>query len=320
MPAHKLTDDMTWPQIVEKCMLESGTKDNGFRQWMLTKENNGGYFFGDGRHWLYLYNVYEKITFKDKDHVEAVCGEEGGGKSTLAIQQACTVDPTFCKARIFNERIELIRWLKSNQGTTKGKAIIIDEGNLLIFNREHLKTGNINIIKLFTLCRQCNLYIIICIPLFTTIDSYLKKHRLHGLTQILPKITKFVHYSQEGIKFINEILTKAVPYNKIRVPEHLWHNGHWNKFLPTINDISMESYLGVKKKAWSDFLDDTEDRISTTAGDERFIHIQEAKKILNLHHQTYREHIEKGIIAGKRVGKYYFVDKNALLDVVHSQK
>ena len=313
MSPRKLTDSMSWEQIVEKCYIESEIKDTGFKKWMQSKKDLGDYFFGPSKHWAYCYKVLKKLK-GDDDHVEVICGQEGSGKSTLAIQRACMVDPSFCRERIFNSRLEMIRWLKMNHGKTRGKAIVIDEGNLLIFNRESQSSGNVNLIKMFALCRQANLYIIICVPSFLTLDSYLRKHRVEAMCWITKKHKHFTHYSKKALMIINEVLRKGVGLKEIKVPIHLLFNGYWNKELPNMNDITDKDYRALKDRAWKEFLDTTEQALAETEKGQLFIRVSQAAKMMDISKDTIIKLIKEKKLTGKLLGGQWVVHKASMTD------
>lgn len=311
MPAHKLTDDMTWKQIVEKTALETDS-ENDFKEWMLSKENVGGYFF-DPHTWKVAYKVVNKINNQNKDHFAVISGEEGSGKSTFSMQFASVVDPSFNREQMFNSRIALETWIRNNLGKTKGKALIVDEGNLVLFGRESLSGGSIEIIKLLTLVRQCNMLLIVNIPSYPTIDSYIRKHRVSSLFLINQERKTFRHYGRKGVAYINEALRKGVQMSEIYVPDHLFYSGYWNKSLPKC--IEEANYVATKLDAFKDFLDSSIEKLQETDNkiEKQLISTKEARQLTGKGVHQIRELIIQGEIQGKKMGQRWYIDKKSLL-------
>lgn len=311
MPAHKLTDDMTWEQIVEKTTLET-TSDKSFSDWMLQRKHLGGYFF-DPHTWKHCYKIGDKINHKNGDLFCICSGKEGSGKSTLSMQLASVVDPSFNKTQMFNSRLALIQWIKNNIGNTTGKALVIDEGNLVLFGRESLSAGSIEIVKLLTLVRQCNLFLIVNVPSYPSIDSYIRKHRVDSLFLINQARKTFRHYSKQGISVINEALRKGVEMSQIFVHDHLYYSGYWNKFLP--NNIQEADYKTVKLDALKEFLSQSENNLKETKDIERvLIPTPEAVALTGKTANSIIELIKNGVIKGKKIGQRWYINKESLLN------
>lgn len=307
----KLTDTMTWPEIIEKIMLESNNGKDAFKKWLLSKEKDGGLFFNSN---LYAraYNIQHSINTDDRDHFIVVCGKEGLGKSTLAIQLACMIDPTFNIKRICFKPIDFIQGIRQAK---KGDCFILDEGNLFVFSRESLGADNVMIVKLFALMRQKNLCVIINVPNFFTLDSYVRDHRTDTLIYCRDK-GKFTCYVKKAIQIISKEGHAYKQINGVIVPHGTFFPGYWNKFLPKINDISEESYKQHKGNQFAEFLDDLESNVAqTNKGNGELITTTEALKIIpgkTLHHLI--DLIKKGEVKGKRIGQRWYVYKSALMD------
>jgi len=311
MPAHRLTDDMTWEEITEKIMRESDEPNNNkFRKWLLSKKRLGGYFFNSIL-WNNCFEVYKKINFTDDDHFYMITGKEGVGKSTLAQQIACVIDPTFNRSRIMNDQLKWFKWLRHD--AKRGQAVILDEGNLFLFSRDAMKSGNINTIKLITLMRQANLCLIICVPKFETIDNYIRTHRVDSLIRITQKHQSFTYYTDDAIRIINKCLKKGMEWNDIKIPYGDFFEGYWNKFLPNLNDINFDKYKDEKWKTWTDFLDESIGMLKQKSGDTPFITIQQAQRIVPYSTQSYIKQIKEKKIKGMQVGSRWFINKDDFL-------
>lgn len=138
-------------------------------------------FYIDERLSEKLEKVVKKVNTKDEDYFWAVDGEEGGGKSVLAMQLAKYVDPTFCLDRVvftgkeFKEAI-----LKAK----KGQAIVFDEAFRGLSSRGALTEINKLLVGLMMECRQKNLIVFVVMPTFFLLDKYVAIWRAKGLFHV----------------------------------------------------------------------------------------------------------------------------------------
>jgi excisionase family DNA binding protein len=304
-----LMETMTWGEITDKIMQESGLVSPKFKLWLMQREFLKGNFFSSMM-WRHKYQIYQKLQ-SDGDHLETFTGKEGDGKSTLAMQCCAIIDPTFGVHQIFNKPTLLIKWLKANHGKTKGKALLIDEGSRFLLSRTTMSNQNIIMVKLLTLVRQANCYIALCHPQYEGIDLYLRKHRMSSLVRITVRHHCFTVYDDKAIKIINTALHKLVPWGQIKVPLDHQFQGSFNGSLPSC--ISDDSYRLDKGKAWLDFLDEA---IQTLKVDPEsgpaFVKVGEAVKITGLGDETIRRLIKSGELPASRLGSQYLIPRNAL--------
>jgi len=275
-----------------------------FKEWLKTKESlKTGYF--DKRTILDCFLIQNKINTQDTDHIEVVTGKEGLGKSTLILQKCCYIDPTFCLDRIFYRIEDLFLWFQKNRKDTKGKAILLDEGNLFLFNREGQGKTSKSIIKLFSLVRQCNLYLGICIPDYRTLDKQIRRHRMASLTNIDSRGKTRVFdnpYSINNLNFKNE---KGIPINKIS-DSKVWF-GSFHKKIPTINDITEESYRAIKKDEFYTFIDESVEKLKDKKTDFGLVNVKEASVITGLEVHNIRKKANSGELESLKIGKKIFV-------------
>lgn len=126
----------------------------------------------------------------DKDFVMAVSGETGSGKSTLAIKLAKRIYPDFnIKRDIIYSREELIARINDSP---KFSVIIMDEAINALFRRDFMKKQQKYILRLFDMCRDKNLVVILCVPVFWSID----KHLLES------KVKLRLHIERTGLSFM----------------------------------------------------------------------------------------------------------------------
>lgn len=127
-----------------------------------------------------LDHMKEAVKY-DWDFIIVVDGTEGGGKSTLAIQCACYLDPTFEMKRIvfspedFEETV-----IKAE----KYQAVIYDEAVTGLYSRESMQFVNVALTKLLAQIRQKNLFIFVVIPTFFDLDKYVAMWRSRALLHV----------------------------------------------------------------------------------------------------------------------------------------
>lgn len=245
----------SWGKQVEKILRETRSVNQHFKKWLAYRKSDGGPFFNSPMY-LKCYNIYARVNnkFKEDDYFLVISGREGTGKSTLAIQIASTVDPTFCMERVCFKRQDFLKQLKSAK---PGQAIIMDEGNMFFFSREAMTEENREMFKLFTMMRQLRLFIIICVPKYFSIDSGLRSGDRINSHIYCYKGHKYTCFNEKGIRYSND--NKRV--GGLKYPPGTFFIGWWNKPFPTINDISVENYKKHKVDNFGNFMDSLRKKI-----------------------------------------------------------
>lgn len=128
-----------------------------------------------------LGKIRNLVLHKDRDWVGVVDGDEGSGKSVLAMQICKELDPTFNVDRIVYNAEDFINLIKRAK---KGQAILLDEGYASINARASLSEVNRALVALATEMRQKNLFVVICIPSFFDLDKYFAIHRSRALFHV----------------------------------------------------------------------------------------------------------------------------------------
>ncbi len=128
-----------------------------------------------------LDKVREAVIKKDRDYVMVVDGEEGSGKSVLAMQIAKHLDPTF---NIENIVFTADQFMKKIKITKKFACIVLDEAFSASSARASLSQVNRAMLGIATEMRQRNLFIIMCIPSFFDLDKYFALWRCKALIHV----------------------------------------------------------------------------------------------------------------------------------------
>lgn len=304
-----MNDDITWEERTKNIMISSKNYTDSFKEWLLSKEHLGGNYF-DSMLYRRCNHIQHKINNNDRDHFIVVSGKEGLGKSTLALQIASFLDPSFNLSRVCFKMYDFVNALRTAK---TGQTFILDEGNMFLFSRESMGEGNRLMLKLFALLRQKNLCIIICVPNFWTLDSYVRDHRVDTLMWVHTK-AKYNCYTGKAIKIISKEGHKFKRISGIRVPVNTFWSGYFNKGIPTLNDINHESYKEHKGEHFDEFLEDIVTIVEEREKKNTYISLREAKQIVPLHRDTIIKLIKDKKIEGKQVGGKWFVLRKNLLE------
>jgi hypothetical protein len=173
-------------------------------------EFNGKEYGFDG----YLHrNISEikNMIRKDDDCVIIVDGRERSGKSVLAMQVACALDPTMTLDRVTFTPKEFKEMIFR---TDKYKCVILDEAMDIFYSKESQSWINKFFNKMLAKIGQKNLIVILVLPSFFELDKYPALHRSRVLLHVYTNKKKrgffaFYNYSRKlqlhikGKKFYN---------------------------------------------------------------------------------------------------------------------
>jgi hypothetical protein len=305
------TERQDWEITVKQIYKEYGKEDKKFYKWLLTRDYMGRKQM-TGLLWRRAYSIWDNINNKDRDHFAVISGEEGSGKSTLSMPLASAIDPTWNLDRLCykpDQFIELIEYSK------KGDAIVLDEGNLFLFSREAMSGGNKIMVKLFALMRQRNLCVIINVPNFWTVDSYVRDHRTRSLFYI-PKRGQTTCFVGKAIPIISYVGKKTKSVTGVKVPQSTYFRGCFSKKLPKV--VSEDEYRKHKAEHFQDFLKDIKEgiKVEERKPEAKLIRLTEAVKIVKgVGRDTIRNQVIQGEIRGKKLAGIWYVDKEDLLDI-----
>lgn len=172
-----------------------------------------------------------KVVERDVDLCVLIDGKSGIGKSTIAVQMAYFLDPTFCLERVC---FDAETFKQSLMKAKRGQSIILDEAFQTLNVRQTLSEMNRVIIGLMQEIRQRNLYVFIVLPSFFDLEKNVVLWRSHMLLHVYGKEfgdrgrfmvfsderknllyimgKKFYSYSRPKANFIGKF-TKAFPLN-----------------------------------------------------------------------------------------------------------
>lgn len=213
----------------------------------------------------YLYRniqAVQKIIRKDDDCVIIIDGRERAGKSVLAMQIACALDPTMTLDRVtltpksFREQIFKAK---------KYQCVILDEAMDIFYSKESQSWINKFFNKMLAKIGQLNLIVILVLPSFFELDKYPALHRSRVLLHIYTKRKKrgyfeFYNYSKKlqlhikGKKFYD--YSKPTPNFRGRFPNFypLDEQEYRKRKAESLVDDGDEDMIGPKFKVQRNFL------------------------------------------------------------------
>jgi len=240
-----------------------------------------------------LDGIKRMVLERDDDWLILVEGREGSGKSTLALQVAQYLDPNFSEKNLIFDFKKFEKMIKTSK---PGTVLLIDEGSILFFSRDAMKGENREAIRLLTLCRSLNLFIIICIPSVQIVDKYIRQYRAGSLLQVR-KRGRFGFYSGNRIK-------------KIR------YNTFKNKWIyPKPNFVG--SFGMVEKNLWQLYL--RRKKYAITRREEKagaMLSMNQAAKYAKCSVTVIKDRLNKGILTGEKHTNKILIEKIKLREAI----
>jgi energy-coupling factor transporter ATP-binding protein EcfA2 len=176
------------------------------------------------------------VTKKNYDGFVLIVGREGFGKSTLAMQLAMYVDPTFNLNRVV---FTAEQFLEEVEIAEKYQAIVFDETMGYLSSRGAMSKFNKTLIKVMSEMRSKNLFVFLCIPNFFMMDWYVAQHRTTGLLYVR-KRGVFSSYDYPTKK---KLYREGKRYHSYHIPPNFF--GKFVKYFP----LDIEKYEAKKQDA-----------------------------------------------------------------------
>lgn len=309
-PGQNISKVLNWEDTVNLILEKNNTTNHEVKKWLETKETLGYHF--DYFMFAHAWSIQKKINQLDNDHFTVVAGKEGSGKSLLAIQEGATVSQTFSCVHICFSISEFLRAIKDAK---RGDTFILDEGAMFLFSRESSSKGNKKIVKLFNIIRQKGLHIMICIPNYANLDSYIRYHRVDTIINIDQPKKSYTAYVGEAIEAVNKHIAKTGKINGVTVPHGTFWRGYWRHKYPEINDFNEKKYREMKSKHYNEYLEEIAKEAAiqeneTPTLDEntpRMLTIKQYRQIDPRSPESIIRAIQNGSIPGTKVGGLWMV-------------
>jgi len=168
--------------------------------------------------------LYKKLLFakaqqgRNHDAGGLVIGSEGSGKSTAAgnIMRFMTNDTFDPINHIIKDSEEAFKILKEAK---KGSGLMFDEGYLLFSSTEVMVKSQRDLVKIFSIIRQKNLFFLIVAPSFFRMNSYFALDRTKFMVRIYTKKNErgfFAFYGEKKKAKLFRIGKKEHNYDIVR--------------------------------------------------------------------------------------------------------
>lgn len=310
-PMKKMPQTLSWEEFITR-LKEKWPREKAFHEWVASKEHLGGRVWFNDLHWRKLYNIQRKVIKKDKDHFIVITGNEGCGKSTIALQCALVLYDDFRLKNICVDFEHTVRQFKelaenSKYKGIKGQTLLLDEGNMFLFARDALSANNKTVTRYFTIMRQFNTIVIICVPKYSTIDAYIREHRVDTIIRVINP-GKFVCCNKRAAEIIAEQLPNKKRLSAIKIPEGTFYHGYFLKEVPEHNDVSWDSYVDLKNKHGLDYISEIEASVDNKDTNSDYMNLQQAAEYLCCNKRYLAD-----AIRNKEINARFFANKWLLL-------
>ncbi len=238
-----------------------------------------------------LNRIADKLR-RDSDFVLVIAGRKGEGKTTLAAHCAYVVDPTITADRFCFNADQFIKAVKKSE---KYQAIVFDEAGINLYSREAMSGMNRVLTKTFMVIRQMNLFLILCIPSFFVLDTYIRDHRVNCLIHI-ERRGRFRAWNATGAKLVS-IYGKATKSYGVRTPIRGWFGKEWAS--PELH----KAYMIKKRKHLKDYMKELGTDLSG------YYTLSKFAEVTGYSTSALHSWIKKGSLIHKRVGHRFFIPK-----------
>jgi energy-coupling factor transporter ATP-binding protein EcfA2 len=277
--------------------------ESAFKKWLLTKEKVGKVV--DPVMYGKLFLIHKNLE-KFNDKVIVIVGREGSGKSTIANHLCAIMDESYEMSRNCFSPREFIHNLRIVDIL---KAINIDEGAIGLYSRESMNIDNRNMVKTFMVIRRKSLFVTVCIPDYSSLDSYIRNHRTSLLIYIM-KRGHYIAFFGEGLQKINQDIQKMKNISHIKVSDGFFWHGYFRKDFP--DNLNVVEYLEKKDKHIENFLEQMEKQMDDKVVQPQMVTIQQAATILNRGSESIRKDIANSRLEATKLGGKWYIHKKSL--------
>lgn len=138
--------------------------------------------------------IRQKLTQEDYDHIWAVCGDEGVGKSTFGWKVCAGIDPQFSLADVAFSVDDLFARLDIiAESGIPGRAVLYDEAMGGAYKRNAMGLDNKTLNLVAGICRGLNTALILCLPDFLDLDAFFRNRRVRVRCDITQRGEALIH-------------------------------------------------------------------------------------------------------------------------------
>ena len=196
--------------------------------------------------------IKQNIKEANLDWVMVIEGDEGSGKTTLALQIAKEIQPDFTATQVAYSYLDVMKILDNLKDDSAGKVVVLDEGAETLFRGDFQKKDVKEMMKLFFRIRKKKLFFIICIPSALDLVKTLTKRRVKTIVKCVFTWDKRGILRQGNFQAFDYEKVKEV-MNKGKYPKPTF-SGHF-----TLEDLDKKLWDETQKKNY-EFLNATHNR------------------------------------------------------------
>lgn len=191
--------------------------------------------------------VKEQVLKRNGDFCFCIDGRVGAGKTTLALQLAKVLDPTFNLSRVAFTPEQFLEILKTAK---KGESVFFDEA-YVISSRFAMSEFNKKVNSIMTQIRSKNLYIFFALPSIFDLDRTLALYRIDCLFHVYkhPSGSKG-HYSVFFQDKVKNLYISGKKYYTYSIPKANYNSNFSNCFVLDEKDYETKkqnaiSYISI---------------------------------------------------------------------------
>lgn len=119
---------------------------------------------------------------QEYDNLICIDGNEGSGKSNLAVALCKTIDPNWNieENYIYNYN-EFVEAITNGERDDRKRVFLLDEGSLVANKRESMSEDSKRFVEILETMRSRGWTLIMCIPSADRLDIYIREHRMRYL-------------------------------------------------------------------------------------------------------------------------------------------
>jgi len=292
-------------------------KKEDFLEWFMERKHfqhqmeDGTFKYNPSFDFTLVYHAYiiQKKLYNDYDNWTIVAGKEGYGKSTLGINFCKWVTPDFDNSKVV---ISAQQFNEVFRQAKRGDSILLDEGGALLFSRDAMTSDSKFMIKSAMIARAKNVNLVVCIPNFYIIDSYIRDHRVDFLFQIT-KRGQYRGFLERGVRRLSREGRRWKETMTVRVPFTYWWDGEFSKEI--VNTFNYEEYKANKDEYIKSFLYGKEISFAHNEPDaDPFVPLGQLRRFfkMGMDASTISTKCRQGKLPAVKFGDRWFIKKSLL--------